>query len=115
MERRIEILRMACKAPIMPLKRTLLVAAVTMFALGCSTAQRAPEQAAPPVAGLVGPQSYQGPAGPAGVQGAAGPTGVQGATLVGPTAAVGRTGSTGSQGVSSAIWVAQLRPPGCHS
>jgi hypothetical protein len=39
MERRMEIVRMIRRMEVIPLKRIMLVGAVAMFAVGCSTAQ----------------------------------------------------------------------------
>lgn len=99
MERRMEILKMIRRTEVIPLRRTMLVAAAAMLAVGCSTAQ-APDQVAlaPVQAPLVGPQGYQGPAGPAGPQGPVGATGAPGYVMAGPAGVAGPMGPMGVQG-----------------
>ena len=99
MKRRMEILRVIRRTEVIPLKRTMLVAAVAMLAVGCSTAQ-APDQVAlaPVQAQLVGPRGYQGPSGPVGAQGPVGATGAPGYVMAGPAGAEGAPGPIGPQG-----------------
>ena len=99
MERGMEILRMIRKTEVIPLRRTMLVAAAAIFAVGCSTAQ-APDQVAlvPVQTPLVGPRGYQGPAGPMGPQGSVGATGAPGYVMAGPAGVEGPTGPMGAQG-----------------
>lgn len=99
MERKMEILRTIRRTEVIPARRTMLIAAAAIFAVGCSTAQ-APDQVAPaPVqAPLVGPQGYQGPVGPAGPQGPVGATGAPGYVMAGPAGAEGPAGPMGAQG-----------------
>ena len=68
MERRTEILRMTGRTEVIPLRRSMLVAAAAIFAAGCSTAQPPDQVALAPSttrrpAGLSGPSRSRGPAG----------------------------------------------------
>ena len=107
MERSMGILRMVGRTEVIPLKGIMLVGAVAMFAVGCSTAQ-APEPVAvaPVAAQLVGPQGYQGPVGPAGPQGPVGAAGAPGYVMAGPAGAEGPVGPMGLQGPAGAIGAA---------
>lgn len=78
------------------MKRALLLSAIALFAVGCSTR---------PIGGdtgwkVYGPAGSQGVAGPAGPSGPAGPAGVAGAQ--GPTGAMGDAGAGGAQGMTGA-------------
>src|ERR1700687_1718748 len=103
MERRQEIVRMIRRTEVIPLKRTMLVVAVAMFAGGCSTAQAPEPVAVTPVAQLVGPQGYQGPVGPAGPQGPVGAVGAPGYVMAGAAGGEGAARAPGPPGPGGAV------------
>jgi outer membrane protein OmpA-like peptidoglycan-associated protein len=106
MERGIEKPGIVRRMDLVPSRRTMLVAAAAMFAVGCSTAQPPAQVAMTPVqAPLVGPQGFQGPAGPAGPQGAVGATGAPGYVMAGPPGAEGPMGPMGAQGPAGPVGV----------
>jgi hypothetical protein len=106
---------------IIPMKRTLLVAALAVSTAACSGTPRTDQSSnASPYpttatqasyqtpyvqsqsAQLVGPAGHAGPTGPAGPQGPVGLTGAAGQGATGPIGATGPTGATGPQGAYGA-------------
>jgi OmpA family protein/collagen triple helix repeat protein len=104
MKRGITILRSDRVTEVGRLKGPLLIAAVALFAVGCSTTPVEQPAAAPPPtqAQLVGPQGYQGATGPTGPQGPVGATGAPGYVTAGPTGIQGPQGPMGMQGPAGA-------------